>query len=406
MSSKEKENFSNYLSQEISRIESETRRPGWTGWAIFAAFGTLGWLILNIVAESPVEISKINIKILTTAIFLLAISCEVIFLFFELVITQQKADSTDAFRSTYNLFRPSIYSLLLVLTVSLVIVVNLFSLDIPITDLEKFATVADSSLIFLYCLFMIVIYLYRLPFPSNVGPLIKNSIASVILTTLYTFISISSFWTFVSIIQSNVDFGINEIKLASLISAEMFLIILFFQSLKSHPVIDSLIEIRRSLALDETSLDDAKKRSKVAFLGLTISEIFMGKLEVINAWIELYSETTDAWEKEIDNLTIPKAPTIDKVEELGKNLVKFNKKTNEDKKKLDAEQERTTKKLKRITKQIEIIVKLGLLTQRDGSLLGDYLSERLEDLETEHKKILQTLENYKQKLTKLFDIMS
>lgn len=268
------ENVLHILDAEINQILSEVKFPGWTTWAIYGAIATVIWLLFH-----QIEASKINtiiVKVLLLVFFL-------IFDFISVIkVLLSPKDYNERQRNRF--YQSRIFAnnrlelfVMLLLSLGLLIIaktINLLNLPYPYLIIGIYSVLS--------IIYMLVLILSFLKFPISAFP--QSSAYILIIPVVLLSAILASIYGCISMIYNQVN--ISDIKVASLIFALCYLIILLTKRTHNTPLLSTLINIRRDLAFDQISVENAVQQADIALTGLTMSDILQEDVQKILGLIE------------------------------------------------------------------------------------------------------------------------
>jgi len=255
--------FLKYLDTEISRIEKTQTKPGWTRWALLGALGTCVWL-------ASYEFEKIvfnwqHVSFLIISFFVLAETLRDI----NHVISKTNNANQQGKFFTIELFGYQIrrFSLLGILFYSLLLKA---ANDFTIQSLPFFRSIC--ILIFAYNIILsagsFVLSFSRLPIPTSIRPVIKNShdfFSLVIDLYLLSSVLLSG-----SILISQLN--MSEMRLVIIFGVIYWLLRILLDVSQENPLVESLRHIKSNLILERINLDSAKQQTDIALSGISYSE--------------------------------------------------------------------------------------------------------------------------------------
>ncbi|NPU86413.1 MAG: hypothetical protein HPY65_18195 [Syntrophaceae bacterium] len=274
--------FLRYLDSEITYLDNTLKRPGWTKWAIMGSIATLIWIIINRMAHGNYLIS--NIFAIVIFFSLLFDTFMIIKVF--LPTNRKSADDKRVILSIHALGSNRSYLTLLFVRAVLVIYTTYF-LNNSLSLATKLCIYAPNIAIGLAFLLIILISYFKIPLPQYNTRKKKVNVEQIISFLILLCLTIGIWGLLDSIIEKRATFLITDIEIAMLITAIYGLLTLWSFNSQEYPLLNNLINIRRSLMFGKTSFEDAQRQADIAISGLKVSEYFQ---EIINDLLLDYQE--------------------------------------------------------------------------------------------------------------------
>lgn len=261
--------FINYLTQEIDEFRNERRRPGWTTWAICVSFATTAWFFLH---ELDIE----SFPLLNIARLILIVS---FFVDLFRTITSINISSSPQYPNRFNLAKQLLGStrfLMLVFLLYRMVLLYFIWLLLPSVEFSVSVTAYLINAFFSVFTFIALLFSYfPIPFPKK--PQAK------ITPFLDIGISIGSIYCIIYYLNPSFYSSImpSEIRLAGLLVVMGYLIFLYIGSSSEIPLLSSLVNIRREVALNRMDLNEAIKQTDLVLSGLQVSDLFEEEIQQI-----------------------------------------------------------------------------------------------------------------------------
>jgi len=269
------------INSEISQIESEQRRPGWTSWALLGALATLLWLLVKNASLQCLDWQIVGLAFLTLT---LTIEC----------ITHVHAISTlsDIYAPEEPRFVSSpLYGesklTLLLLSIQGFI---LFYINIQLKQqILSIPRILSWVVIGFYILLGIggLILSYR-ETPQQKFPKQKLTLWALALLIIMMIIVLSGYWAV--LIKSVSAADQSNLQTATLLVLILYVFKLLADIPKQSPILPSLISIRRDLCLDRIDMSWAAKQLDVAFSGMRAEDLLQ---EYVQKILECEAAITD-----------------------------------------------------------------------------------------------------------------
>lgn len=285
-----------YLSDEITYLQTELERPGWTRWALLASIATIFWLLLAEAEASPPSFINVGLIFLSSSLFLDAA------MVLRTLLPQSLHPSIvpGRFHITNELFSSNrtFFLLLAVRWMSAIYIgVLLIPIGWPLASILLF--IIDGFLVLIMLIF-IVLSFYRWPLPT------KARSNQVWLRILVFFIFTGSVLGFSiysrGLFYLNPSVSLDDIRFSVLVISAFVLLLIFSRLPGGGHLLNSLVHIRRDLALGRISGQFALEQADIALAGARASDVLQ---EHIAAALDLLSRFASHHKeilKEIDAL--------------------------------------------------------------------------------------------------------
>lgn len=273
-----KEDILHLLDSEIGQITSEQTQPGWSVWAILGSLAGIAWLILSVVETGSVRSANIAPLVL------------VISLLFDSLISLRSLNprygpyrrKRDGFFGLGDnrleiLFQIARYSFLFHLCLStsenvwwpeILVLCFICGIGVLLMFLQLMASLTRRPWLLLPSLSIFQKPMFRVLFL----PLVLLSV----------------YGRFSALLARPAPPTVSDYRLSSLIVIAIYLILLLINGIKGHPLLSSLIQIRRDLALGRTDIVTASSQIEIALAGIqadVLQEdiyIILRLLEIVN----------------------------------------------------------------------------------------------------------------------------
>ncbi|MHB1055756.1 MAG: hypothetical protein ACYC6B_09915 [Thermoleophilia bacterium] len=245
-----------FLNAQISQLQADLRRPGWTRWALLGGLGTAFWVLLSVIEDSS-SVSWINIcGLIITGSFLTVIGTGLI----SMLNRQTRISRNTKFFSTNQLLGENRAPLvLLILWWLSIFILNAIRTDYLLVASTLFGGVCGAILIDLIVIFISSWKKYPFPIGTTL------SLPNFCILGLPLLIAIPIF--FLSLLSADPPISFSEIRISGLIMSLFFLMLMLSFSNRSTSLLNSFVNIRNDLFFEKISLDTALKNAEIALLG-------------------------------------------------------------------------------------------------------------------------------------------
>lgn len=263
------QSLTDLLNAEIEYLLSSKQRSGITHWALLAAIAAISWmLLLNL--EEFVPNSKL------TAIYFLLFSFFVDGIGYIFSILKPKNYSSGELR--YNLTsqfaaqqRSIIFGLLLSIFIISLSAVIILSINLYV-----------AILIFISYGITIILSIFALYMSQNPKPIVINEKWSGKIVKLKPILWVSAaflvigYWEIFKILSVNLELTIIKFSISFVVLT--YLLKQYYALEASSPLINTLINLRRNLHLENIEIKTAQNEIEIALFGLKTSDLFQKEI--------------------------------------------------------------------------------------------------------------------------------
>ncbi|PKN35042.1 MAG: hypothetical protein CVU61_05065 [Deltaproteobacteria bacterium HGW-Deltaproteobacteria-19] len=199
-----------------------------------------------------------------------------------------------------------------------------------------------------------------------------------------------------------------DVEIVLLIASAYWLLSLLTKSKLEYPLINDLINIKRSLIFNKIDLEDSRKRAEIVIIGLKVSEVFQGTINAILLQFQTLDSYTEYLTQKIES---------NKGKIRGKDFIilyETFKEVEQDQPiilntldKMDALLDLIRKNMLKLTFQTSVIVGMDRDMQADIESLQDQVKEvikqsraKYNQLITNHEEFVNELKNVKDNINK------
>jgi hypothetical protein len=153
--------------------------------------------------------------------------------------------------------------------------------------------------------------------------------------------------------------GIDDIKIAALLTAAVFLVLALIEKKTDNPLLSSLINIRRNLSFGHMTLDDAVKQADIAIAGMQVRDVLQDDIKNIISSFEKISFDADQIESRMQEVQKQWPDKLCKMTDETKNYI--SKETSQallEYKKIEILAKENTERLSRFKEKIKLLVML------------------------------------------------
>ncbi|NPV84232.1 MAG: hypothetical protein HPY46_11710, partial [Candidatus Aminicenantes bacterium] len=271
------------INYELSEIDEEQKRPGWTFWALIGALVTLSWLFIN-----QLPLSKVNFINIGFIYVSLSLIIEFIINLIPIISGQGTSHSREPrYFFTMNLFgsyRIYIFVSLAQYTVLLLVALKIGGQLSVITKISIIILMGYSILVWI---FLIILSFLKVPInPQRMGWL--TYLTASIISMLFI---ISLFGCFKKLVIEFEAFTPEEFRASVILLLIAYTIILMSKVRSISPVRSYLISLRRDIILDKIDLDQAQKQIDLALSGLLVEDVLQERIkEVLDCFDQINKE--------------------------------------------------------------------------------------------------------------------
>lgn len=261
-----------YLDSEITHIRSESQEPGWTKWAIMGGLGTAFWLLFDEIEKGIFSVENISALILV-----LSIAYDSLSFLLELINDDSSTLPSNRFFMANRLGRNRLpFILMLFRYVAILALIYGFSQKIN-SNTTTIAYILNGYYILVYIIILILSFL-KFPIPSQLK---EQNWLFKIFSNLFYFTAIIYLISQYLLLVINLKISISDIRVTSLILG-IFCLFYLVAKLSGHsPLLNSLIEIRRNLALGRLTANNAIEQTDIALAGLRVSDVLQDQISKI-----------------------------------------------------------------------------------------------------------------------------
>ena len=271
--------FIEYLDKEIDNLRNEIQRPGWTSYAILGGIAALVWTLIYCFDAGGYSLRNVaflilGFSLLRDLLIMLFPSAKPPRLDLKLKRRFINRNFLSSNRGALFLIGGQ-YGFFLFVSLKLS------------QDLGTFTTIFTSA--FLSLLLLAILsgaLLFFLKFPIPMSPPRKRLNIAINTIIILSFLVIISRYLGFFLVSPSITL-IADIRVALLIVAIFYLLLIKIRVPKGNLILDSLVMTRRELALDEIDLDTARIHTDIALTGLRTSDVLE---EYLTTLLSLYRE--------------------------------------------------------------------------------------------------------------------
>ncbi len=275
------------LDWEIERAIAETTQPGWTTWAIYGALAAVIWTLLSEINQSENNTRNILFYFLV-AQFTLDLLKQ-----FSSVIAPQSVKKASKQRFFFsNILATSRYGLIIDILrdLSLIVIVKSYSQFLP--DTVKYGTYFYYGLSVFGSVTALATSFLKWPLPI---PRAKHSLFWILPSIGATLLLVPLVGC-IDILKPGVN--LPDLKVASLLTAVVFLLIVLMQKRTINPLLVSLIDLRRNLSFGNISLVDAINQADIAIAGMQLRDVLQEIVsDIISSFEKINAESDDVYRR-------------------------------------------------------------------------------------------------------------
>lgn len=257
------------LNYEINHLNDQQGRPGWTKWAIVAAFASLLWLLINVMESSQVNWKIASIY--TVFLYLFAIGVKS-----TLNIMTLTPEVTNEIRFSKIVKKIHPNECLWSIAKSTVMLLFLWYANVYFSLAE---TISLSIFISLGIVFSaIAIVIIQANIPMNITGKKSSGWLSFVLDVfcIYPIIMMA-----VIVIRTNLNTHLPEIRVSGIIFGLVFLVDKYLEDTPHGHMLAELINIRRQLCMRKINSNAAIQQTEIVILGMKISDLLSGDVSRI-----------------------------------------------------------------------------------------------------------------------------
>lgn len=278
-----RQNVLNALDFEITQIQQEYNRPGWTLWALLGALATSIWLLLDVVEKTNINFHYGFFVFLTISIVLDGFS-----LLKLLTSSESGSSKAGVLKFFTGLFKVRYIVLLSLIRNILVLYLGfIYKSWVSKLSITLFFTYYGVGVLFFLVLltlsfteFPIILSGTKYPYPAKfIISVAKVFIIIGVITLAYGYLE--------ACINVSPFLRAPEYRFGGLLWTIGFIILKLGRDVNSPILLDSLIELRRDLLFDRIDTSSAKRQMGIILSGLEVSDLLQ---EDIREIYRLYDE--------------------------------------------------------------------------------------------------------------------
>jgi hypothetical protein len=260
------EQLAKLLEFEIQRIQTESDRPGWTRWALLVSLSTCAWLALAEAKSETVDFSK--------ALFLalaLHLTYDLVILLSKLLTPRETGSGLTRFEKSNSLLgHGRLYFVTNVFRYGGLAAIAFFNPVIPSGWLTStvYATVVLQSFVF-----VVLVGLSFLGLPvAQTFPNIRGTGAIFLILVAVFATAVGHLWS--TLLMTFTLAEVATMRLSGLLVVSAVLVSLLARERIRPPLLTTLLDIRRELALSNLEYETARKQTEIALKGMTVSDMY------------------------------------------------------------------------------------------------------------------------------------
>lgn len=275
----------NVLNLEITHIQDEYRRPGWTLWALLGGLATTIWLFLDEIEKTKIDFQNGLFAFLTITIVL-----DGLILLKFLISSEPNNIKAGVFKFYTDLFKVRHIVLLFLIRTALIFYVGFVY--------QSWVSYLSVTLLFTYYGVGVLFFLLFLALSFTRYPIILFGLsgtkcpATWLINVIRIFIVISVIvlaYGYLDVCVNNPSFiRAPEYRFGGLLWTVGFIFFKLGRDISQPVLLDSLVELRRDLLLDRIDSSSAKRQLDIILDGLEISDLLLQ--EDIKELLRLYEE--------------------------------------------------------------------------------------------------------------------
>ncbi len=277
---------------EINRIQSEQNRPGWTRWAILGSLATLVWLFLN-----ELESKTITWLHVSLIFFVFSLLLDNILFFTALISPKSSNNQKLRFDFSHRHFGNNRMLMLLIL---FRIAIMLYIAWLFSGDVLKYQAVAAYVLYLIFFLIFLTIFVVsflKLPILISGKGTVPKSSYFMLLTALGVGLIPLYAYGHAALEVSSIS-NYSNYKIAGLLLVASYVLMMLFGLFggagSSSPILSSLIEIRRDVALRRMDIESSIRQLDIAIAGMQVDEVLQEYVRVI---LQAFEEINQQYKK-------------------------------------------------------------------------------------------------------------
>lgn len=290
----EKSDLLRLIDAELDHIKTDLQRPGWSTWALLAALGTVLWVFSNEAISHRLDVYKL--VFLFVVISFIIDSGFVLARFLQVLLSHKKTES----RFTYSQeLGSSIGTGFAIVSHCLFIMLLTWFIKIKLVKWYIFVNYIFYGYIGIsFFIFYVVFSRFKIPLARTSGFDWKSDIIVCSFVTFNILGSVSVFGSYI------LEFTLLEYRATGLLIVASY-IIFSLLSTKGKPSLEnSLLRVRRDLAMNRISFEEAVQRLDIALVGLKVREVLQDDLEGILAAYDEADSICRRFSEDLDLLLV------------------------------------------------------------------------------------------------------
>lgn len=283
------------LEFEVGRIRAEESQSGWTTWALLGSLATILWLL-----SLTLEAHTIDIR--NTLLLLLGFSLlwDCLTRWLPGLIAPELSKSTPRLQFARSVLGQA-------RSWTLVELARSGALMAVAAMIRPFAGTAVVAAIYLFygayvlmCLLVLIMSFLRWPLPTNGA---KGWPVRVLAAVLLGLGAVSLWGLLSALWTSSIAPALCEYRVAGLLLAAIVTLQILARVRRRTPLLDSLVQIRRSLGLRRMNSGSATQQTEIALAGMTLADAVQDDLRELLSLAAQASASLDAFAKELEALS-------------------------------------------------------------------------------------------------------
>ena len=268
------------IDNEIDDLRSSDAVRGWTHWAIIVAIGTAIWLLFKEIETGSFHIQNVALLYLSTSFAFYAVRL----IGSPIIGSESHSESTGRIRMTNQWFAAGRLRLFAYLVHFALLTAIAATTKDTIPGVLPLVAQAVSVLFLITLLLAFILSFFSIPISRESG---QNSTAVVASIILGVVILLMALGYVVILTRTDTEVTVDDLRMTGLIVAVTFLLLILSSLRTNSPIRNSLINIRRSLALGRISIDSAISQLDVAIAGLKVQDVLQ---EDVSRLLDLFSD--------------------------------------------------------------------------------------------------------------------
>jgi hypothetical protein len=373
-----------FFDSEIHRIEEQQKKPGWTRWALMGALGTCAWL-----ASHELEISNIGWRMFSFLLLSIFITVESLRDIDSLIAFSRRSKSNTRIFTTdlfgyhirrFTLLNIAMYAFLLK---------TAFDFKYPSLPYFREVCIALYSFNILQSIGGFVISFLAFPFGTRAKSYMGIGIPLIGLCFDIFFIA-SLIVTFKALPNLPTT---GDLRIVAFVAIVFWLLRMLLDSSAANPMLNSLLEIRRSYALGVIDQNAAKRQFDTALSGMSVADYFHGRVtEIVDRATALEAQQQDLNVQLAHLRAMFRSKPSKKSDAILEALMRSVRQLSDDTVKKTAELE---KAIELIQNRLRVLDKLTVLSHEDIRPFLDRIVEGIHRFGNSVKDVDATLESLK-----------